>query len=92
MKASLFAISALIAIFGATAAVAAPACSGDFKWVDGGWVSDPQCQRGVAESLAAGEHEKIVRHPMNYREVTRAQFCLGNENIATDIYCAPYKD
>jgi len=92
MKASLFAISALMALSGATAAVASPACSGDYKWVGGGWVADPTCERNVAEGVAASENSRIVRHPTNYHEETRGQFCRENEaNIAADGYCASNK-
>jgi hypothetical protein len=92
MKVAVFAISVLMLASGATASFAASSCSGDFRLVDGGWVSDPDCQRNVARSIAESEGRQISRHPMNDRQETRAEFCAGNENIGTDVYCAPFKD
>lgn len=92
MKASLLAMSTFMIMFGTTAAMAASGCSGDFRSVDGVWVSDPECQRNVAESVAASEHFRITRHADGVGSITPEQFCRGNENIDTDVYCAPYKD
>ncbi len=92
MKMAILAASALMLIAGTTGAFAASRCSGDFTKVDGGWVAAPDCERGVAHAIANGEHEQISRHPMGANQISREEFCLGNEDIRTDDYCAPFKD
>jgi hypothetical protein len=64
MRMALFAVSTLMLVSGATGAFAASRCSGDFTNIDGGWVADPNCERGVAQAIASGEHARISRHPV----------------------------
>jgi hypothetical protein len=94
MKALAIAFSALALTAGAHVATAsaAPACRGDFTYADGGWVTDPACQRAVAQGVARSEGRQIARHPATSRQETRESFCLGNNDIRTDVYCAPYRD
>jgi hypothetical protein len=92
MKMALFAVSTLMLVSGATGAFAASRCSGDFTNINGGWVADPNCERGVAQAIASGEHARISRHPVGANQISREEFCLGNEDIRTDDYCAPFKD
>lgn len=92
MRMALFAVSTLMLMSGATGAFAASQCSGDFAKVDGGWIADPNCERGVAHAIARSEHEQISRHPVGANQISREEFCLGNEDIRTDDYCAPFKD
>ncbi len=59
MKAVVLALSTLMLASGATASLAASSCSGDFRFVDGGWVSDPDCQRNVAQSIAESQGRRL---------------------------------
>jgi hypothetical protein len=92
MKTALFALSTLMLVTGTSGAFAAARCQGDFQNVGGGWVADPTCERGVAQAIAGREDLRISRHPMGIHQISREEFCLGNEDIRTDVYCAPYKD
>jgi hypothetical protein len=92
MRSLFFAASALALLAGSPSAFASQACSGDFRNVGGAAIADPDCERSSAEAVAADEHLKIVRNPVGPHQISREQFCRGNEDIRTDYYCAPYKD
>jgi hypothetical protein len=92
MRMALFAVSTMMLMSGATGAFAATQCSGDFTKVDGAWVAEPNCERSAAHAIARSEHEQIARDPNGRNQISREEFCLGNEDIRTDDYCAPFKD
>ncbi len=92
MKSLLFAASAVAFLAGAPSAFAAQPCSGDFRYIGGEAIADPVCERSAAQAVAADQHLSIARNPAGPHQVSREQFCLGNNDIRTDFYCAPYKD
>ncbi len=84
MSKALLALSTAILVSGVTAAFATTSSS--FRHAGPGY------QQGVAQSIAASRHERIVDDPLGARQESPDEFCRGNNDIRTDVYCAPYKD
>ncbi len=92
MRKGLFALSAMILISQATGALAGPLCSGDFRYVRGGWIADPSCEHSAAQSIVGRPKARKMGDPVDTHQESRDEFCRWHNDIQTDVYCAPYKD
>ncbi|MBS0233225.1 MAG: hypothetical protein JSR99_07040 [Proteobacteria bacterium] len=92
MRKALLALSTIILLSEATAAIAAPLCNGDFRYTRGSWIADPSCARNTAQSISTSQNARIIPDRIGAHQESRDEFCRWHNDIQSDVYCAPYKD